>query len=419
MKLFFLGTFTLSYRSQPILRSLIGFSFLFFLGLSFAQTLPLHVDGSLLRDSNGQTIILQGINHHGFLDVPDGAWDPPGWPLYSGMGHWNPEVVKEILDSYQKLGFNVVRLHTVVDWWKNNPVTYKDPYREVTYQESYRQMIQDTVKWARDRDLYVIFDFFALKNVQGRQSGQESLPWAPWGRFPEVVRDRSEFISLWDSVAEQLGGYPNVLFELYNEPHGDSQAEEEWFKFVEEVLPVLRHRTSNPVIVQWNYDCWVNLDYPPPSHPASTLEWIEKHPLKDNNLIYGAHLYRNSGGGLSGLAHRGVSSIVNLWEREDILQALQWALFPKVLKTDRKPILVTEIGAYLSNGEEDQEHELEWFKNTLSILNEWGIGYVAWAWRSDQQLGHGMLHEGNPNRAGSLFLESLKDLKGPANTLIS
>lgn len=80
---------------------------------------------------------------------------------------------------------------------------------------------------------------------------------------------------------------------------------------------------------------------------------------------------------------------------------------------------MTEIGAYLSNGEEDQEHELEWFKNTLSILNEWGIGYVAWAWRSDQQLGHGMLHEGNPNRAGSLFLESLKDLKGPANTLIS
>ncbi|HEY5038238.1 MAG TPA: cellulase family glycosylhydrolase, partial [bacterium] len=215
-------------------------------------------------------MILRGVNHHGFLDVPDGAWDAPNAALYSGMGTWNSDLVKGTLDEYRRLGFNVVRFHTIVDWWKTNPQTYKDPYRDVTYPETYRHMVEDTVQWAGERGLYVIFDFYAMRNVVGRQSGQESLPWPPWGRFSQVVGSRAEFETIWDSVASVLGRYPNVLFELYNEPHGDSAAQEEWFKFVGEVLPIMRAHTKNPVIVQWDYMCWVNLDYPPPQYSAST-----------------------------------------------------------------------------------------------------------------------------------------------------
>ena len=386
-----------------------GLTFLFLPTAGLTQVLPLHVDGSLIKDSNGKIIALRGVNHHGFLDVPDGAWDAPGQPLYSGMGQWNPEAVKKTLEDFHRVGFNVVRFHTIVDWWKTNPIAYQDGYRKVVYQEPYRQMVADTVKWAGEKGLYVIFDFFALKNLNGRQSGQESLPWATWGKFPDVVKNRAEFVSLWDSVTSTLGKYPNVLFELYNEPHGDAATEAEWFKFVDEVLPVIRAHTPNPVIVQWDYNCWVNLDYPPPGHPASTLDWIEKHPLKDDNLVYGAHLYHNSGGGAPGLAHRGTSKVKNLWERRDIEKALQFAMFPKVIEEQHKPILITEIGAYLTNGGKDSDHEVEWLRNTLSILNGFGVGYVAWAWQSDQQLGHGMLHEGKPNQAGRVLLDSLKD----------
>ncbi|HTC19414.1 MAG TPA: cellulase family glycosylhydrolase, partial [bacterium] len=160
------------------------------------QSLPaplLHVDGPFLKNPLGQNVILRGINHHGFLDVPDGAWDPPGAPLYSGMGNWNPQVVQQALRQYHHMGFNVIRFHTIVDWWKSNPQNYQDSYRKVIYPEPYRQMMADTVKWAGEQGLYVIFDFFALKNVEGRQSGQESLPWPPGGRFPDVVKDRAEF----------------------------------------------------------------------------------------------------------------------------------------------------------------------------------------------------------------------------------
>ncbi len=366
----------------------------------------LRAEGPFLKDPSGKKVILRGINHHGFLDVPDGAWDPPGAPLYSGMGNWNPDVVKKTLRQYHQLGFNVVRFHTVVDWWKNNPKTYRDPYRSVAYPEPYRQMLEDTVKWAGERGLYVIFDFFALKNVGGRQSGQESLPWPPEGRFPDIVKDRAEFESIWESVAQTLGRYPNVLFELYNEPHGDAPAEEDWFQFVKEVLPKIRALTPNPVIVQWDYMCWVNLDYPPPQNSASTLDWIASHPLNDPNLVYGTHLYRNSGDGGPGTAHRSGPPLVNLWERSDIEKALTLALVPDIPRKLQKPLLVTEVGAYLANGGDDRAHELSFLKNTLSLLKGWGIGYVGWGWADDRQIGHGMLHDGQPNEAGKVLLDS-------------
>ncbi len=372
-----------------------------------AQTL--HVDGPNLKDPSGKIVILRGINHHGFLDVPDGGWDPEGAPLYSGMGQWNPDVVKRTLDQFHRLGFNVVRFHTIVNWWKTDPITYQDPYRNVTYPESYRKMMEDTIRWAGERGLYVIFDFYALNNEGGRQSGQESLPWPPWGKFPDVVKDKGEFESLWRSVAQTLGAFPNVLFELYNEPHGDSQAQKEWFGFVNEVLPIIRSWTPNPVIVQWDYNCWVNLDYPPPQYSASTLDWIQRNPISDPNIIYGFHLYRNSGGGGPGTVHRSGPPLVNLWEKADLEKAYGLALIPQVAGQDRKPLLVTEVGAFLKNGGEDKAHELEFLRNTLSLLKEWNIGYVGWGWASDEQISHGMLHDGEPNEAGKILLDSLRN----------
>ncbi len=376
---------------------------------SAVPALPLRVEGRHLTDSAGHAVVLRGVNQHGFLDVPDGAWDAPGEALYAGMGQWRPEVIQGTLDQYRELGFNVVRFHTIVEWWKDDPQRYSDPYRDVTYPKPYRDLMADVVGWAGERGLYVIFDFFALQNVDGVQSGQESLPWPPWGRYPEVVADRAEFVAIWETVAAGLGPYPNVLFELYNEPHGDAAAEAEWFEFVAEVLPVLRAHTDNPVIVQWDYMCWVNLDYPPPQYDASTLQWIADHPLDDPNLVYSTHLYRNSGVGGPGMPHRTEGGLENLWEHADIEQGLTYAELPRAVGEWNHPLVVTELGAYLSNGGEDREHEVDWLSNTLDVLNSWNIGYVGWAWRSDEQLDHGMLHQGEPNDAGRVFLAALPD----------
>jgi hypothetical protein len=105
---------------------------------------------------------------------------------------------------------------------------------------------------------------------------------------------------------------------------------------------------------------------------------------------------------------------VNLWEAQDIRQGLELALFLRTVREIKKPLLVTEVGAYLKyKGPERSEeisHELLWFKNTLDTLNRWGVGYIDWAWQSDEHIDHGALHQGRPNQAGQIFLDSLKPL---------
>jgi len=108
------------------------------------------------------------------------------------------------------------------------------------------------------------------------------------------------------------------------------------------------------------------------------------------------------------MVHRTLHGLTNLWEPADVRQGLELALFRHTLDALKKPLLVTEIGAFLKYDNDQLTHELLWFKNTLGILNQWKIGYVDWAWQSDEQLDHGSLHRGLPNQAGRIFLDALK-----------
>jgi hypothetical protein len=107
------------------------------------------------------------------------------------------------------------------------------------------------------------------------------------------------------------------------------------------------------------------------------------------------------------MPHRTDGGLLNLWERADIEQGLLLAGFARVLGEHELPLIVPEIGAFLANGGDDREREVEWLSNTLGVLGSWNVGYVGWAWRSDEQLDHGMLHEGVPNEAGEALLEAL------------
>ena len=65
-------------------------------------------------------------------------------------------------------------------------------------------------------------------------------------------------------------------------------------------------------------------------------------------------------------------------------------------------------GADLKHPGGEPSHELAWFKNALALLQGCGVGYAGWAWQSDEQLDHGMLHRGIPNQGGRVFIDSLR-----------
>jgi aryl-phospho-beta-D-glucosidase BglC (GH1 family) len=378
-------------------------------GQVHAMTSPLHVDGADIKDASGRTVILRGVNWWRYLYTPDGDWGPERWaPML--RSEWNPDAVKAQLDELHHLGFNVVRLHTLVDWWKQNPDSRWMLWHTVKYPEPYRAMLKDTIRWAAERDLYVIFDFYGMKTVAGINTGQESLPWPPYNRYPDVVGSREQFLDLWLSVARELGGLPNVLFEFFNEPHGDAKAQAEWLDFSQQAITALRAETSNPIIVQWDYCSWVFLNAGPRRLKGSTLAWIDHHPMQGANIIYGTHLYRHTGGPPQspGMVNRFDSGMIRLWDRPDVDRALELIGFEHVLLDLHHPILVTEIGASVDEKPpEEEEHELAWYRNTLAALNDLHVGYVGWAWSSTHGLIHRMLKDGTPNRAGQEFLDAV------------
>jgi len=367
----FTGIFSLSLATSLLMNSIIIRN-----SGAIATISPLHVEGRYIKDSFNNTVVLRGVNQEGFLDSPNGWWNPEGGGYTSGFGVWNPDAVKYNLDGMKSWGCNVLRLHTSIRWW-------------IEDNSSYRQHIRDTTTWAGERGIYVIFEPYCIDGGM-----QYECPWPPY--IPEsqwaIIPDRQAFVDYWASVANELKGLPNVLFEIYNEPHGNATVRDDFFNVTQQCINAIRATgAKHIIIVQWSYGIWCNLDCPPPANPASTMNWVEQYPLNDpiGNIVYSFHNYR-------GDFHRTLDGRVNAWEYDDIKLGLQYCLVDYVLNNLSKPVICGEIGANMWWTGEELERELAYFNNSLTIYNEWNISYLAWVWTIPAHMRHGLLQNGYP-----------------------
>jgi len=361
---------------------------------TIASILPLHVEGRYIKDCFNHTVVLRGVNQEGYLDSPNGWWNPQGGGWTSGLGVWNPDAVKYNLDKMKEWGCTVLRLHTNIQWW-------------IEDNSSYRQHIKDTIAWAGKRGIYVIFEPYCVNG--GTQYEMPFPPYIP----PEqeaIIPSEQAFIDYWASVATELKSFPNVLLELYNEPHGNTTARDLWFDAVQKCIDAIRATGADQIIiVQWNYGIWCNLDYPPPANSAAIMDWVESYPLNDSqgNIVYSFHNYR-------GDFHRTVPTRVNVWEYDDIKLALQYCLVNYVLNNLSKPVLVGEIGANMWWTGDELERELAYFNNSLTIYNEWNMSYIAWVWTVPAHMQHGLLQNGYawcppPTRSGEILISKVAE----------
>jgi len=399
LSIIIIGTFALSALTAPMSNSATIKS-----SGTIATIMPLHVEGKNVKDSLGRVVLLRGMNSGvAFADHPNGWWNPEGGTWLSGFGVWDPSAVKYNLDMMKNWGCNIVRLHTVIEWWLKNT-------------NNYRQHIKDTIGWAGERGLYVVFEPAFVRGGYGNAC-QFELPYYPYliyeNRSNEeedvaVMPNRAAFINYWVSVVSELKYYPNVLFEVYNEPHGNNTIKEEFFEMVQEWINAVRDNGATQIlIVQWGYGIGVNLDYPPPYGIDARMNWVEDYPLNDplNNLIYSFHIYR-------GDIHRTYPEYSKCWTYEDMKLGFQLCLVDYVLNNLSKPVMCGEIGANMWETGEELGRELAWLNNTLMIFNEWGINYLYYSWTIPAHMRHGCLSNGYPwlpppNEAGKVFINSL------------
>ena len=346
---------------------------------------PLHVDGKYIKDHLDRIVYLRGINKVEFADQPGGTW--MGQPVMD-YSDWSPSNVRNELTKMREWEINTIRCHQAVEHWKFNL-------------GQHRQIIKEFIRIAADYDMYVIYDGYSLTNYW-HGAEQDPLPYPPYQtsqNSTQIIASEDEFVDWWVSIATELKDYPNVIFELWNEPYGNNNAMQSWFDVAQRCIDAIRSTGATQLIIfQWEMACWVNLDFPPPNNSASTMDWVWQANLTDplGNLVYSTHMYR-----CFGHFHHSIPSYWNAWNYSEIQLAFQYYMFPEV--TADYPLFIGEIGADMVYTGEELEHELKAFDNCLKLFEEMEIHYTVFWWRD---FGMFPLHDGPigfiPNEAGQI-----------------
>jgi aryl-phospho-beta-D-glucosidase BglC (GH1 family) len=349
-----------------------------------AATMPsaLHTEGRYIKDNSGNTIYLRGLQKVELADDPDGTWN--------GNAIWSDANVKAELDVMKSWGANTVRCIQSIDNWKYDLNT---PYSSISSRDAVKRLLT----FAGERGMYVVFTGYRVTNYFNG-GGQDPLPYPPYQTSQgasSVITSKQDFVNWWADVANQLKGYPNVMFEIWNEPTGNGNAAQEFFGVQQQVINAIRGTgAQNLILAQWDMGSWTDLDY----GGGSTMDWISQANLVDplNNLVYVTHLYREYGqtGIYSTSASQSKWGTNHAYDYNELKRAFQAEKIDWVLNTLNKPMFVTETGANMDHGGNEANYEQQALTNELKIFNEWGINYIVHWFR---EIGIFRLHTGAPN----------------------
>jgi hypothetical protein len=340
----------------------------------------IRISGNHFVDGSGKTIQLRGANVSGLEFVSVQGWDAANpWggqtgntmPDWSSMKSWDINVVRLPLNEASWLGYQCV----------DGTGAARDPDPGHNYQATVKQ----SVAGATAAGLYVILDLHwtAPKNF------------CPLAQNPMADADNS--IKFWNSVAGTFKGYPNVLFELFNEPYNywletpgtewqttmqggtitqyvsggtPYQVAHNWKTAgMQQMLDTVRATgATNPVLVagvNWAGD----LSQWPVNSPKDPLKQIAAvwHAYPAYGTTFGTAAYTLPGGG--------EASFVNA----------QAALAAGV------PVIITETGDHNLKGTVGAP----FMSKLLPWADRAGISYLGWAWDVWQNGDHVLIKDKN------------------------
>ena len=191
----------------------------------------LKVVGSQLCDSNGKPIQLKGMSSHGL------QW----------YGQFvNYDSMKFLRDKW---GVNVIRaaMYTNEGGYISNPSSQK---------EKIKKIVQDAI----DLNMYVIIDWHILSDNN-----------------PNTYKEQAK--SFFQEMAEEYGKYPNVIYEICNEPNGGTNWANDIKPYANYIIPAIRAIDPNNIIIvgtsTWSQDVDIAAD----------------NPLRYSNIMYTCHFY--------------------------------------------------------------------------------------------------------------------------------
>lgn len=261
------------------------------------------------------------VSQHGQLSVKNGQLvdkSGKGYQLRGMSTHgltWFPEFVNE--SAFKTLrddwNTNVVRLAMYVDEWGNGQCYMGNKSGSL-------ELLEKGVDICIKLDMYVIIDWHVLN------PGDPS-------------KYTNEAKSFFETVSKRYAKYPNVIYEICNEPNGGASWSGNIKPYAEKIIPVIRKNAPNSVIIVGTPTWSQEIDKP------------LSDPLSYKNVMYAFHFYAATHAGLR-------SNVENC-----VAQGL--------------PVFVSEFGTCDASGggANDFNETQKW----LSYFDMQGISYCNWS----------------------------------------
>lgn len=251
----------------------------------------LAVDGVELVDKDGEKIQLKGISSHGILWYPDFAGYLP-------------------VAETKKYGANVFRIAAYAEDKDGGYV--QRPKETLRY-------VRSSIEAVLANDMYAIVDWHVLNDGNPLANKEKA----------------KEFFT---EIAEEFGDEPGILYEICNEPNGDTTWED-ITAYANEVIPLIREYAPNAVIL---------VGTPEYSYAVTKVMGAM---LPYENVMYSFHFY-------AGQYDDAYSNILTDCRSAGV------------------PVFVTEWGM---NTSERAEDVLTQGKEFVTYLNQEKISWVAWS----------------------------------------
>jgi hypothetical protein len=277
------------------------------------------------------------------------------------------------MQRYAAAGFNCLRLHYFATWVINNSTTNLNG--ETTNIGCLKAM-EETAQEAEKYGIVIIYDYYA-----DQVGGQDTLPF-PTTDFPT----QASWVSFMVSLAQDFSPYPNVMFDLMNEPCGTYST---WLTAGVAAVNAMRAVTQTPILIQYGY-C-AGFDF--------AADFAAQLGTNDN-IIYENHIYNEeTGATMNPPASGGPTTVSGI---ESVLDST-WDYGVAI---GHYPVIIGEAGAYLSFG----SAETTYYTSLFTLLNSWNVGYCAWEW--DMQgtgwdLQSGSAQPYTPNANGQVLINAI------------
>ncbi|MBN2674033.1 MAG: glycoside hydrolase family 5 protein [Deltaproteobacteria bacterium] len=261
----------------------------------------LQVIGTQLCDESGTPIQLKGVSTHGI------QWFPtyPKHTVYHLAYDW---------------GIDVIR-----------PAMYVEDYKDDAYWAGYiaepeymTNKLTEIIDEALDLDIYVLVDWHIHNN--------------PNNFTTQAVR-------FFEDMATQYGGYPNIMYEICNEPEGVSWADVK--NYANTVIPAIRAIDPDNLIIVGTQDWsqridlaaadpltgYTNIMYALHFYAGEHFSWVQERG--NNALSSGLPIFVSEWGGSdysggdNGLFFQNESEILVDWMNDNNISWMNWSFSNK------------------------------------------------------------------------------------------